>query len=531
MALLDTGFDNGDVSVGGIHPDFLYFNTVTQQWTTTVVTSNGGVQFNQTLDANVDNVSHGTLAASIVTGFAPANSDRLDSQSYRYTLGLAPTVQVAMTKFFAQDTLNPSRYQNGLFDGLNRLNNALGVLAPWGPNVINHSWNGPACAYTAISQRLDIHTRTDGVLHTVSAGNTNEASPPCGFAREPSTAKNVISVGATENFTLGPSDGWTNNSGVGYVGTCAWNNYPGDGNQDARHIPTYSGAARGFSTSVLKPDLVAAASVTGPLSREQTWRVGNANGVFCNRNIAAPSGIEYGFSAGTSFAAPAAAGAAAVVRRWYRDIRFADPSPAMTKAILINGARNLQGGSYRPPAFSPSQGSVGHIPNVYQGWGMLNFDELLGGTTNYLTQDQQSPGLSEAAPNWITYPYVVDGSRPVRLTLVWTDRFHPTTTDETYSAVNNLNVLVCYVGGLSCWRGNHFSNGVTRSSTPSSTHNESVQNVEHIIIPAGNFSSGQQVYLNVIARTLNGDMDPNCAPPGCTRREQDFAIFGENIRF
>src|SRR5437870_6346353 len=110
-------------------------------------------------------------------------------------------------------------------------------------------------------------------------------------------------------------------------------------------------------------------------------------GNICNPNIPTSDGVTYVMWDGTSFAAPVVAGAAAVVRKWYRNLLGGDPSPAMTKAMLINGARDIKGTIYRNLNFGTTA-QVGHIPDPYQGWGMVSFERLLGSIGGYYFYDQ-----------------------------------------------------------------------------------------------------------------------------------------------
>lgn len=550
VALVDTGFDDLQ---SGMHPDFTFNGQPT------VIRDHNGTVFNQTNEANEDNMTHGTVVASIVTGWAqfdgPNTAD--DAEMYRYAHGLAPTVATAMDKYFS--ATNEYTFENS--NPYTRLTNALAALAVWSPHVMNHSWNTSAgyCGYENLSQLLDQHTRTAGVLHVASAGNANETGEGgCRTVRAPATAKNAIAVGATYNFT--PTT-WLNNSGFiddgnpvnDYVGVCSWNDPPAA--QDARNIPSFS--ARQALKSVLKPELVApGARVTGPVTRDSTWedcvggveppeQDGTCNGIFCSKDLATLGGVRYGFSAGTSFAAPAVTGAAAVARKWFANITgnpTANPSPAMTKAILINGARDIgphapndPGGDVLDEAFG-FVANLTNIPNEYQGWGMLNLNRLLDAGTNHYWNDQANV-FSATGQSWSVNPHIIDGSRETRITLVWTDRYSASiggTGGVAYSAVNNLNSIVCLVGGFTCWRGNNWAtNGTTLQSSPSGSFSEKINNVEQIVIPAGSLSSGLQIFLSVTAQNLVGDMDPNCDPlgtPPCTTTNQDFALFGSNIQ-
>ena len=245
IATLDTGFDDGAATV---HPDFTCPAgkpncTAGQSF---VITALGATSFNQTLDANVDDISHGTVTASVIGGYPPSGT-RLDSGSYLYGLGLAPTASIAVDKFFSRT----GNYSSTNTDALSRLTNALTTLAVFGPNVVNHSWNAGGngasppppqvdytkyCAYDTLSKQLDIHTRTRRVLHVVAAGN-GLTDAPCPYVRSPGTAKNVITVGATENYTLGS---WGKQFGSdGYVATCPSDYFPMT--QDGRNVAAFSG--------------------------------------------------------------------------------------------------------------------------------------------------------------------------------------------------------------------------------------------------------------------------------------------------
>ncbi len=91
---------------------------------------------------------------------------------------------------------------------------------------------------------------------------------------------------------------------------------------------------------------------------------------------------------------------------------------------------------------------------------MLSFDRMTTSAANLLQRDQQSTPLTTGAPSWFMSATVIDGSKPVRITLVWTDRFSSSvggTGGQTPAVVNNLNVYACYIGGFACWYGNDLA--------------------------------------------------------------------------
>lgn len=505
IGILDSGFDFGTLTFPAgspPHPDF--DDPLGPNPTVLKLLPNGA--FGSDVS---DKYTHGTVVTSVISGWVPFASRAKDSQNYRYSHGLAPTAKTVMYKIYE------CGFGNALTDGLDSLQLE-------GVNVINYSLNalGPGgCAYTAEAAQMDERTRLDNWLFTVSAGNTTEGGG-CVNVRTPGTAKNALTLGATDNFTLT----WPNSTSAPRGAFCDWNWTPPEA--DARNIPSFS--AQGRSDSVVKPDLVAPGlRVTGPVSR-QVERCPQAGvGVFCNENLEVDAGITYGVSAGTSFAAPAAAGAAAIVRKWYANLSGSNPSPALTKAMLINGARDLGANPALgilaahvlvphptiPDALALGD-AIGNIPDRYQGWGMLNLTRLLGLPSNYFFLEQGG-GLIPGGPTWQKYLYIVDGSRATRATAVWTDL--SSSGGASYQVVNDLNLLVCGGAPQKCWQGNHLSGGQSLARPPAPIFRDSVNNVEQVILAPGTLPTGASVILTM-------------TPWNVMSSGQDFAVFADNLK-
>lgn len=506
VGIIDTGFDDGTAT----HPDFQF----------------GGSQSIEGLisefgaDTADNRDGHGTITASIVTAFTNFNV-RADADQYRFSLGIAPGVELVSDKFFSCSAAGD-------------LTTALGRLKPFAVTVVNMSWNqcggtgaNSTCGYTAYSQIVDGNTRKQPRLFTISAGNTPDdagqfpCNTGCQYVRGPATAKNALAVGSTENFTP-PT--WPNMS---TTGVCLWNGSPAV--RDARNIPSFS--ARRDPASMVKPDLVAPGTrISGPVTRAT-----RCLSIFCNENIAAfdPPAVTYGMSAGTSFSAPAVAGAAAVVRKWYQNLtQIANPSPALVKAILINGARDVGGPPSTPPCPAGAVRNqsfvqttcIQHIPDAYQGWGMLNLDRLLGPSTNYYFSDQnQHPTFTGSTTYWEAMLTVNDGSRPIRITLVYSDPAGNLSGVSPYRVKNDLSLGAYQTACSPCWWANNFD-PVTGFSQPNNSTNDSTNNVEQIIIPPGYYASGTQLRVFVSAVDLEESIWGVGAPA------QDFAVFAENAR-
>jgi hypothetical protein len=237
-------------------------------------------------------------------------------------------------------------------------------------------------------------------------------------------------------------------------------------------------------------------------------------------------------AAGTSFAAPVVSGTAAILRRWFNNkTGGANPSPAMTKAMIIGGAIDLAGGRRRRVSVDNYSSTTDPTTNyiysdLYQGWGLVSTARLLDEFTNHFYKDQNTT-LTTGAPNWSTTAAIVDGSKKTRLVLVWTDRASAT-LGPGYGASNNLYVKVSTASGK-YWPGNNFTGaGITGSCVQipaCSFIADTKNNVSNIVIPPGSLTTGQTVTVSVIGDQLNYDgVDPN----GSTHR-QDFALFGTNI--
>jgi len=502
IAMIDTGFDNGT----NTHPDFQFNGSPS---VTALLSEVGG-------DTSDSRDGHGTMTASIVTAFNYWGDGRHDPGYYRYGFGLAPGVKLISDKFFACNPVNPS------------LATALTNVGAYSPNVVNMSWNDCAgsCGYDPSSLVVDQRIRSSVFLFTLSAGNNvndgcNPQNPVCTHVRGPATAKNGIAVGASENFTYL----YTNNQGP--ILECAWNNQPAV--RDARHIPSFS-QSRDSASSIVKPDLVAPGTrVTGPVTR-----AAKCVSVFCNERVDTIGGVTYGMSIGTSFSAPAVAGAAAAVRKWYYNLTGTlNPSPALTKAILINGAYDVGGAPSSPPCpasavrdqnFNQIQ-CVGHVPDPYQGWGELNLSRLLGPSSDYFFSDQsQHLILTQAAPYWEKFLTVNDGSRPIRITLVYSDAAGNGGSLRPYAVKNKLYLGAYQAACFPCWGGNNFSS-TTGLSVENSLIHDGVNNVQQIFIPSGYYPTGASFRIYVTADSLVED-----AVTGGSTPQQDFAIFVENAR-
>ena len=279
-----------------------------------------------------------------------------------------------------------------------------------------------------------------------SMGNAGEEHGP------PGTAKNAIGVNASQQ------DPNEMNFGDGNVGPTA---------DDRR-----------------KPDIVApGCSITSA-------QVDTACTITLDQNIPDYSGLARPICA-TSWATPAAAGAALLVRQYYTEGWYPNgmrqphhafvPSGALLKATLVNSTLDMTG--------------VAGYPSDMEGWGVLRLDDALffaGDPRNLRVWDtRNADGLTtgEARTHRVV---VASNTEPLKITLVWSEP--PGTEDDP--VVNNLDLSATSPDGAQTFLGNRFSGDV--SVTGGSA--DSVNNVEMVLV--NNPAPGEWA-IRVSGRTIN----------------------------
>lgn len=384
---------------GGIDMDSCYFYDPSQGMPGGLVNMNQRkviVYHDWAANGKYDENGHGTHTAGIIAGDRSPNAGQADTYD-----GMAYNA-----KLDVQDVFNPK------WDGPTDISELFNESYNEGARIHSNSWGSTAdYSYTADSEAVDqFMWNNKDFLILFSAGNGGYSKPT---VMSPSTAKNLISVGATENAHTG-----YNPDNVAYFSS---------------HGPSMDGR--------IKPTLMAPG-----------YYVNSANG---DTNINTFNCDEQRMN-GTSMSCPTMAGLAALVRQYFTDgfypsgaPNFNDgftPSAALIKAVLINGARNLSG-SY----------ASGPIPSPGQGWGEVKADDSLAffGGSHTLAVVDDAVGLTTGQS--LTFTYSVDGNKRFRVTLVWTD--YPASPSAWMSLVNNLDLIVS--GPSGAFLGNVFFGGVS----------------------------------------------------------------------
>jgi hypothetical protein len=440
---------------------------------------------------------HGTIDAHIVGGFDDStNFPFTDGSGYHYGLGVCPFVRLGASV---------------VFDPLNWTSPTFSVLTSQayadGARISNNSWGytQEQGVYDMFAQDYDALVRdaqpdTNGnqeMTIVFAAGDTNADL----IVDSPATAKNVIAVGGAQNVQL---FGGPDNCGIG-----------DDQADNANEMASLS-AHGPCSDGRHKPDLVAPATHVsggviqvadpGPLGTADPCYVSNFdNGEgICGGYESAfyPSSQQfYTASSGTSHSAPCVAGGCALLRQYFINRSSAPPSPAMTKAYLMNCARYLTGAS-----------AGGTLWSDVQGMGELDLGSAFDGTPRVL-RDELGADLFTASGQTRTFTgVIVNTNIPFRVTVAWTDA-----PGSTAGAAYNNDLDLTVIAGGQTYLGNVFSGAwsVTGGAP------DAMNNVESVFLPPG--SAGNFI-VTVTAANINSVGVPNSG----NALEQDFALVIDN---
>jgi subtilisin family serine protease len=405
--IADTGIDQGNLDPGVLHRDFLSAAGLAR-----VSYARYVGQFDGDGVIPQDIPGHGTINASIAGGYGVnSNAPWADIEGYKFGLGIHPYARLGVTQIFSPAYTNPS-----FKDMVNRMYGD-------GARVSNNSWGSYNNTYTVDCQTYDSLVRdaqsevqgNQEITIVFSSGNKG----PGGNLTSPGSAKNTITVGASENLRAGVDGCGIDSTGADDVNSLI--DFSSGG-------PTTDGRT--------KPDICAPGThVQGARSQSRAF---TASGV-CGPGNYPLNQTWYTWSSGTSHAAPAVAGGAAIVRQLFQQTVGHAPSPALVKAYLTNSSSYMTGVM-----------AGGNLPGSNQGWGLMSLDRALDGIPRLLID--QDKVISNTGQVITVQGKVSDPSKPFRVTLAWTDAPGATSANPE---VNDLNLEVD-IGGQT-YLGNHFS--------------------------------------------------------------------------
>jgi len=242
-------------------------------------------------------------------------------------------------------------------------------------------------------------------------------------------------------------------------------------------------------------------------------------------NLNDPIGPYYSYESGTSMSAADASGVLALMQEFFQGHGLTN-SPALMKALLINGARSVNP-LYDFRVRSPE--------NNYQGWGLIKLPTTLPPAITNLSAGQllqpssiwfvdQSPTNALATGQGQTYTVTVTTnaqSLPLRITLVWTDP--PGDPAASVKLVNDLDLVVTNLDTLDVYFGNDILvgsifNSAWDTNTPPNV--DSVNNVENVYLDALDAPLGANYSVTVSARRVN----VNAVTAQANNVAQDYAL-------
>jgi hypothetical protein len=438
---------------------------------------------NASTDPEADSRSgHGSFDAGILAG--TASTGFLDGSGFLPGQGIAPGARIHGTKIFN----NLGRFEIGT----RTFPDLVAVASGRGCTISSNSWGASVFGeYDALAAEFDALARdahpdagAQPMTFVFSSGNEGDAAENGSrTVGSPATAKNVISVGASEGCAMESVDG------------CG--SEPGDADS-LMDVPTFS--SRGpLADGRLGPTLIAPGTQVASIASTAPGYDGSG---LCDTYW--PLGqVLYARGTGTSHGAPLVAGAAALLH----DARVARtgeaPTPALVKAAFVAAARDVAGGADGFGGFIPN------VPNNVEGWGRISLEDLIpddGDPPGAIAFDQQTV-LGDVGDAWETLAFPMAGGGPVKVALAWTDP--PAVPGAAPVLVNDLDLEV--ESGGEIYRGNVLSGGVSTAGGVA----DAINNVECVFLP----SPGDVLRIRVRAANISGD-----GVPGGASTDQDFSL-------
>lgn len=481
VAVVDDGVDNGSTNPG----DQTFRENGLVAGVSRLVFA-----INKTLDTSANGpAGHGHINASIVGGYDPrVGAPTINPEGFNRGIGISPYTRLGNVKIFR----NSGPFWGGSDNVLARDQYVAGA------GVSSNSWGADVRgAYESSAQTFDARTRdantsaagNQPLFFVFSAGNDGPRAQSIGT---PGTAKNVLTVGATEGVT---DEGVTD----------------GCGSSDANSIRDRADfSSRGpTSDGRTKPDITAPGiHITG------TTAFGYDGTGVCGSDSEDdryyPLGQTiYTWSTGTSHSCPAVAGFASLtanfLQRTYgfdalRSGGANEPSPALLKAYILHSTRYLDSATHG-----------GNLPTMEQGFGFPNGNLAFSTAAPRFFRNQQDV-LASSGQSFRYAGRIVNPAEPVRVMLAWTDA-----PGALFGSawVNNLDLSANHLG--STFRGNRMVKDESIAGGSADTRN----NTEAIFLPP---QAPGIMTIDVTGTTVAGDGIPGNGDP----TDQDFALVAYN---
>ena len=551
-AVADTGLGNGTAS--GAHPD------IPASRVTSIYNWPGAATgcFQSIVDDGARDVDsgHGTHTAVSVVG---------DGGSGGEGKGAAPAANLVFqaTESFANISFicqilggypASGYFLTGLPDNLSALYQQ---AYNDGARIHSNSWgSAQAGAYTSNSAQTDnfIWNNPDMSI-TFSAGNDGIDANSNGVVDDdsigsPATAKNVITIGASENERtdnfpcdnnltyLNPNTNTSCNSDGGINDIFTYNEAWGS---DFPANPIASDPSAGNAEQMaafssrgptddgrIKPDVVAPGTwvlsgYSGLHKEGYGDPVNPQNNAYQYDGWGFPLNNAYKYMGGTSMSNPIVAGAATVVRDYYQKVDTHAASAALVKATLINSAVDIMDENN-----DGADDNDYPIPNSHEGWGRVNLENATDNSHQFV---DDATGLNTSGGANYQYNVAAPG-QPFKVTLVWSD--FPSTETAAQNLVNDLDLIVTSPGGTQ-YQGNVFTGGWSQAGGSP----DRINNVENVYVQAAaagtwtvqingfNVPNGPQPFALVVDATF-GTPPPNIYSNASTTNTNQYSTTNGN---
>ncbi|NBV20837.1 MAG: hypothetical protein EBS05_02420 [Proteobacteria bacterium] len=400
-------------------------------------------------------------------------------------------------------------------------------------HIVNGSFGYASFGYTINSALFDQWTRDSDPARTndqpmtyvFAVGNKGGANSGGTGGRSdtinsPGNAKNVISVGALEQFRLVANSIYkasATNDPIAVAHTDSDNqvaDFSGRGNV---------GVGIEGPSGRFKPDVVAPGGYVLSL-RSSTFAATNVTETDDTLGASSP-GTYWRYDSGTSFAAAKVSGVLALMEEFFNTNYGMTNglNPSLNKALLINRA-----GSAGLAYDFAVNNTVTH-----QGWGIPSLSNTVPALTgiSFLTTNVASASnniiivdesafatnhltTGESHAYDITLPATFSSTNTLKITLTWTDP--PGNPLSSTKLVNDLDLVVsnAFLAVTNIYEGNNFAAGsLTSQTTPegSTSQRDSVNNVENVYItgitnlltPYRVYVIGHKVNVNAVTANTN----------------------------